>query len=69
MPKWAQTCGKILSIVGLEPKTEVYGADALPSELQLQLINLYIIAERHRDAAMRFTANKNVALSASAIAA
>ena len=43
-----------------------YGADALPTEPQLLTIILPIIAECDRNAVMRFTANKNVALSASA---
>ena len=44
-------------------------ADALPSEPRPLMITLVIIAEYHRNAAMRFTANKNVAFSASTIAA
>ena len=40
-----------------------YGADALPAE------PVAIIAYCEVNAAMRFTANKNVALSASAVAA
>ena len=49
------------------PPPQDYGADALPTEPQLLTIILPIIAECDRNAVMRFTANKNVALSASAI--
>ena len=69
MPKCSQTCGKILSMVGLEPTTSRLGVDALPTEPRLQLIMKAMIAESARNAAMRLTANENVALSASAITA
>ena len=44
-------------------------ADAIPTEPRLHMISLTLIAECGRYAAMRFTANKIVALSASTIAA
>ena len=44
-------------------------ADALPTEPRLLMITMGIIAESYRNAAVRFTTNKNVALSASTIAA
>ena len=44
-------------------------ADDLPSEPRQLMTTLVIIAECYRNAAMRFTANKNVALPASPIAA
>ena len=44
-------------------------ADALPAEPRLLLLSWYIIAECDRSAAMRFTANKIVAVSASAVTA
>ena len=64
MPKWAQICGKMFSHVGLDPY-------ALPTEPRLQMSSLviYVIAECDRNAAMRLTANKNFALSASTITA
>ena len=51
------------------PRPLDYGADILPTEPQLLLIIGRIIAESYRVAAMRFSANKNVALSAGAITA
>ena len=46
-----------------------WGADALPAEPRLLLILLVIIAECDRYAAMRLTANYNVALSDSTLGA
>ena len=54
---------------GSNPRLQDSGADALPAEPRLQLILLSIIAECYRCAAMRLTANYNVALSASTLAA
>ena len=51
------------------PQPQELGANALPSEPRQLMITKVIIAEFDRNAAMRFTANKNVALSASPIAA
>ena len=51
------------------PRPQDLGADALPTEPRLLMITMGIIVECERNAAMRFTANKNVALSANTIAA
>ena len=57
------------SIVPSGKRTHDLKVDALPTESQLQMITLAVIAESDQYAAMRFAANKNVALSASTIAA
>ena len=54
---------------GSNPQSHDYRADALPTEPRLLKVTLVIIAEcdRNANAAMQFTANKNVALPASTI--
>ena len=64
MPKWAHTCEKILSQVGLEPEYQDYMEDALPVELKQLMILHKWGANCMQNAAMRFTANENVALLA-----
>ena len=53
----------------LNAQTHDHTADALPTEPRPLMISMAIIGKCHRNGAMRFTDNKNVALSASTITA
>ena len=70
MPKQAQTCKKkACPWWDSNPRLQDLGADTLPTETWFLMISHSIIAECCPSAAMRFTANKNVALSVSTITA
>ena len=62
-------CEKILSQVGYEPMTPRIGGWCSTGWATAAVDYICIIAEREGNAAMRFTANKNVAFSASTITA
>ena len=73
MPRWAQTCVKILSQVDSNPQPPDFVADALPGWATAAYDILTALRCRFwdcvRNAAMRFIANENVALSAIAVTA